>query len=856
MDQPSGILGEIQPQDVSPSDIPPVIDLPGKPEECSTAQDALQSVRSSSWCPNTSDPGLQFSDSSSSDIAIQPRDQNQLNNTLSHTTVTLSYISRSHVFSSNCVSQPSPLFNIPPISKLSLHSHCGSESHLSITDYSKEQVQETKYLPTQKERLLPQGQAGQACRAGGCVTQQYLELNGDGFRKESVSDVENQCRFLKDCKSLENDDPDSRLLSEGQSSPVTLTSVTTEKGENGASEVPVFSEKQSCMVTSENTDVQNLCRDYRSPLEDPVSPSSTSLDGVEDVFVLPQTSSSPSADNSHLETANGGAYDALSTGISDDTTGLDSSENEQPDFTVSECRLDVSENHQNHVVPHVNGKDNVLEKRLKQRKLPVRAGRGVQLEKIVMDIKSSPSNISGCALSNQTNGASHSTIFNSTISSPKAKRVPPIYKTESKSSRKRQASQMKRSRSGDVSTSASELNKTKASICSVAWKLPLVGMAQKKPVLPLRTSTVQCRRKTPPQSGLQTAANRNSKRAPQLLSQSGVSAEVTVPSLSLPQPESPKNQDNTKSREVPPASKKKVSHTPKRRRRKTKPSHTYSMFSPKEPEIKLKYVGYKEEKRDSKLDLFSPFIRVEQKQSLPSLCSVINYPEEVKVQQKLQLHTNTCGFVSAVMPSTSCLHLGRPSIHSQHQRAFICCLCGHPANAMDLGDLHGPYYPEGLRPSSKTATSTSGLKEEEEDFSDSDSSSFGMRASRRKSVAPHTPWSVRNQLKQNMEHRRRAGNGTKSPAAKRVRLVAGSSDSQDWCSPPILPLEPCEYWLHEDCSIWSAGVFLVKGRVYGLEEAVKIAHEMVNPVFETSNCRLDAANMDAFLILRFPVLTD
>ncbi|KAK5881733.1 hypothetical protein CesoFtcFv8_022498 [Champsocephalus esox] len=38
-------------------------------------------------------------------------------------------------------------------------------------------------------------------------------------------------------------------------------------------------------------------------------------------------------------------------------------------------------------------------------------------------------------------------------------------------------------------------------------------------------------------------------------------------------------------------------------------------------------------------------------------------------------------------------------------------------------------------------------------------------------------------------------------------------------------MELCEYWLHEDCGIWAAGVFLVKGRVYGLEEAVKVAQE-------------------------------
>ncbi|KAM8824742.1 transcription factor 20-like [Synchiropus picturatus] len=32
-----------------------------------------------------------------------------------------------------------------------------------------------------------------------------------------------------------------------------------------------------------------------------------------------------------------------------------------------------------------------------------------------------------------------------------------------------------------------------------------------------------------------------------------------------------------------------------------------------------------------------------------------------------------------------------------------------------------------------------------------------------------------------------------------------------------------EGWIHEDCGIWSTGVFLVRGRLYGLEEAAQLA---------------------------------
>ncbi|XP_028998259.2 retinoic acid-induced protein 1 isoform X2 [Betta splendens] len=256
------------------------------------------------------------------------------------------------------------------------------------------------------------------------------------------------------------------------------------------------------------------------------------------------------------------------------------------------------------------------------------------------------------------------------------------------------------------------------------------------------------------------------------------------------------------------------------------------MFSPKEPEIKLKYVNYKEEKRDSRLDSFSPFVRVERQPSPPSRCTVFNYPDEASTQHKKgpQPQAHPSGFMSATVPSTSCLQLGRVSMHSQHQRPLICSLCGQSANTMDLGDLHGPYYPEGYQPSTKTPANPLRLKADEDDYSDSDSSTCSIRRSRdRKCTVLPAAWSLRAgaQLKQRalLGSHRWNSDRTSSPAAKQARLDNGAADAEDWYSPPVLPLEPCEYWLHEDCGVWTAGVFLVKGKVYGLEEAVRAAQE-------------------------------
>lgn len=37
---------------------------------------------------------------------------------------------------------------------------------------------------------------------------------------------------------------------------------------------------------------------------------------------------------------------------------------------------------------------------------------------------------------------------------------------------------------------------------------------------------------------------------------------------------------------------------------------------------------------------------------------------------------------------------------------------------------------------------------------------------------------------------------------------------------PLVPLDPEELWVHEGCLVWTSGVYLVNGRLYGLQEAL------------------------------------
>ncbi|XP_040885405.1 transcription factor 20 isoform X2 [Toxotes jaculatrix] len=907
MEQPPGSLDDLQPQDLSTASIPTVIDLTRKGEECVTSLDALRMVKSPGWYPNsgTSNAGLPFSETGSSDIALQSGDHIQPDNAFSHTTVTLSYVSRSHVFSTqDSLSQHSPLYDMPPISKFSLHPSCDSDKGLGETGCSPnqhylEQAEGPVDLATQTELLQSssQAQVGPENDGGVCLTQEPHEFNGGVVSSDGGKHVQGE-------EAVENGRDDSRSSSGAcaESSPETLTPAAVQEEESGGPEVLFLtSRKQDPVVVLESLGARDLCslnREYISPLEDPVSPSATSTDDVEDVFVLPQASSSPSGDNSHLETAEEVAWDGLSTegaiqpgsGISDSTTRLDSSdENKKPvhrrkaviepliDLTDDVCESDASEDKPKTVIPHMNGNAKALQRTLKEKKLPLRSSRGTRLEAIVMNINSSRYKVSGCIRTNKKASASQSTVSDSNLDSPERDDTLSVGKRKSrartsfsvKTIKQKAATPPKRGKTNNIntdsckdSTSDSEiLSNSKKSNSSTPPTSPQFAVHKRSkkepedvspPAHSPQTNPTKSKRKPSSQSSPQSAAHNSMKEAPSP-PHPEPSVEIHVARFSPPPPsKSPKkSQGKAKGKatgsKTSPTAKTKAACTPKRKRKKHKGSQSSSMFSPKEPEIKLKYVNYKEEKRDLRLNSFSPFVRVERQQSSPSLCTVINYPEEVRTQHKKgqQQQAHPGGFISAVVPSTSCLQLGRVSMHSQHQRSLVCCLCGQSANAMDLGDLHGPYYPEGYQPSTKTPASMSGLKEDEDDYSDSDSSSCSIRGRRRKRAVPPTTWSFRPgaQLKQKglLESHRWNGDSTSSPAAKRARSDASSADVDDWYSPPVLPLEPCEYWLHEDCGIWSAGVFLVKGKIYGLEEAVKAAQETL-----CSACRDPGATLGCF----------
>lgn len=869
MEQPPGRGDDLQPQDLSTSSIPTVIDLTRKSEECvlnATSLDAVRQVKSPGWYQNPRDPGRTFLDT---DSINQSGEHIQPDNAFSHTTVTLSYVSRSRVFSTqDSVSRHSSLCSVPPISRLSLQPSQALNKGLLDSGYSLsqqylQQVEEPGSLASPPDLLLSLSQAQDRAVGGEavCLTQRPYVVNGGAGSRDNVSEENMDCSAsCGDSSGLESSQIDGQSSPGAcvESSPELLAPAAVEDEEQSGPEVVFLKSKtQDSKVMMDSVAAPDTCSingDYTSPLEDPVSPSATS----EDVFVLPQASCSPSGDNSYQETTGDSAVDGLSpedalqfSDTSTNSTKEDSSGENKQESLGPRAVMKVSEDKPLTVLTHMNGGPNALHMTLNERKLPVRSSRGKRLEAIVMNINSGRYQLSGCIHNDKKAGDSSVAapqMVDAQTLKKRRRRVRTSFSV--KTIRRRARCPLKSPTSNNINTdSCSDATSDSKTLsiyknCSTASKSP-TSVVERTVVVPqpgqsTETTSTRSRRTRSSQCSPGFVVN---QEKPTPLSSPEPCHEDTVetsPPLLLSSSKSPKNRGGkAKVRAVggknSPATKTKAPRSPQKRRRK-KPTGRHSlvsMFSPKEPEIKLKYVNYKEEKKDQRSDGFSPFVHVERRESRPSLCTVVNYPEEVKTQsRKGQQQSCSSYFSSSVVPSSSCLQLGRVSTRGQHQRALVCCLCGQSANTMDLGDLHGPYYPEGYQPSTKRPANASGLKEDDSSDSDSSSCSPSGGIKRRKCAPPPTSWSFRAGAQLQSKGRpenQRWSDATDSPLAKPARSDSNGAAWDDWYSPPLLPQEPCEYWLHEDCGIWSAGVFLVKGKVYGLEEAVKAAQKMVRP---------------------------
>ncbi|XP_043570335.1 uncharacterized protein LOC122562012 [Chiloscyllium plagiosum] len=269
------------------------------------------------------------------------------------------------------------------------------------------------------------------------------------------------------------------------------------------------------------------------------------------------------------------------------------------------------------------------------------------------------------------------------------------------------------------------------------------------------------------------------------------------------------------------------------KKRQTRRGQPSSFFAPEEPEIKLRALSLKAEDRRDRYDSFSPYIRVETKGY--STCTVVNYAEEDSNNLKQKKHSQQQSH--GAVPKSSCLTLGPTINEACHKSFLVCCLCGQSANAMEQGDLFGPFYPRGYAPSNSQTARSKDTKTEQASTVVSSSSCNSIRNTVSKTSG------------QNQESRTREGATTRGQKRRGLdsEEITKCSDSkkpknelslEEWYQPPLVPMDSNEYWMHEDCVTWCAGVFLVRGKLYGLLEAISVAQETLCSMCEKTGATL------------------
>ncbi|KAM6966173.1 uncharacterized protein LKV04_018664 [Tautogolabrus adspersus] len=237
----------------------------------------------------------------------------------------------------------------------------------------------------------------------------------------------------------------------------------------------------------------------------------------------------------------------------------------------------------------------------------------------------------------------------------------------------------------------------------------------------------------------------------------------------------------------------------RRKRKRRSKTGGSAQFPPTEPEIRLRHVNIKKEKKEKKSGSFCPFVHMEHMR-----CTVINFQrEEEKIRSREEgPQQNGTRCLIGFIPNSSCFQPGRSGLESPGQTMLRCCLCGQTANTMSLGDLHGPYIPFSL--------------------------------------------SVDCQH-QDTDQNRAWGSEQKEGSCGLINGSSEKSSSDDLSCSAAKTLNPHvspqmdECWIHEDCGIWSAGIFLVQGKLYGLQEAARHAQRTV-----CSACRQTGAIIGCF----------
>lgn len=278
--------------------------------------------------------------------------------------------------------------------------------------------------------------------------------------------------------------------------------------------------------------------------------------------------------------------------------------------------------------------------------------------------------------------------------------------------------------------------------------------------------------------------------------------------------------------------------------------------------ISVKRIRCKMAHQNSKLS-FCPYVRINNSRDFSSWCAIVNKPDDAVIFQRRRkkgiLRMRNPFTVAKGVPHSVAMVQGPLVDKNGTESCLTCSLCGKPANYRDLGDLCGPYYTEENIPRKLlTIKHTEYLRNESKKTDDGNSSNAEVPGCSSTTVAEggaerddggetstqegsggsnrHHYW--RHRQVGRTEQFGQAGGPRRLTLQERLRrmqqLQAGgtrSPSNQEGNDSMFQRLqvqaEANEHWTHENCAIWTKGIIMVAGRLYGLKEAANKSAQTV-----------------------------
>uniref|UniRef100_A0A8C7UXY9 PHD-type domain-containing protein n=1 Tax=Oncorhynchus mykiss TaxID=8022 RepID=A0A8C7UXY9_ONCMY len=271
---------------------------------------------------------------------------------------------------------------------------------------------------------------------------------------------------------------------------------------------------------------------------------------------------------------------------------------------------------------------------------------------------------------------------------------------------------------------------------------------------------------------------------------------------------------------------------------------------------------------------FAPYIHVERKVAeIGAVCTIVNGEEEKmkgergRVKEKRELEdVDSALQAGKALPSSEYLLPGPVITESIHSGRLLCCLCQKWANYKNLGDLYGPYYPPEYatrlpknQPQIRQSLVITGMSRNVQNLdtiSNQQQTGDTQQRPQHRKLTSHPRFKRRQKSSENSPRMVPSNSKASLPFQPPPPTLDSLGPLAQLAQLPQMPIDPEELWVHEACMVWTSGVYLVNGRLYGLQEALDGARDTVCSYCEMVGSTLGCYSKGCTLRYHYPCAMD